>query len=422
MRLRTTRGVRKKYVEEPLVFDDDDEPIIVPEDRSNDDDFEAPQSDGGQAPDEDDDEDMGEPTSDEEAAPEDEPPSETKDQFAQPRRQRNTNAGMIASRKNFHDIPHYPLETRIVTRVYAGPLRRYARYSALRDTMYGPEYDRVKIIWDLEIRWSDFPVLPPRLLPANEQGITPSPWLPRGFEKHQEKRAHLWYDDFQINAPEVQRSHALPPEEGRRFIPQAEGDITALIGPWNAQKEFRLRQGQSIVQSLSGLPIDDPDSTDKTPSGWMLDVGGITLAMSWAPLTREDIQVLAVATIPFSDQRTHGPGMPKSEPEPDTNGGIQLWEFVPEKCPGRLASPSTQPPRLLGTKLDQIPCRHPLLNDDYNVTVTALTWVNTNRLCLGHSDGSLTLWSIHPCQLLLRTSVHTTHILDIRSAYPPTPT
>lgn len=350
---RSTRAVKKRYVE-PTTFDDDEEePIVVPDDRArDDDDFEA-QSDGAAAQDDDEDEMDVEPepsSDDEEEGPDNAAAGDQKDQSGQPKRHRNAGAGMIQSRKSFHAIPHYPLETRIVTRVYAGPLRRYARYSALRDAMYGPEYERIKVIWDLEIRWADFPVLPPRFPPENQQGVIPSPWLPRGFESAQEKRAFRWYDDYQISASEVQQSRALDPEEGRRLVPQAEGDIATLVGPWDRQKEYRLSQGSSLALSPSGLPVEDPDAKDKTPSGWMLDVGGIPLAISWAPLSRQDIQVLAVASIPFADQkpgRREGPGTDTAE---NTTGCIQFWEFVPEKRPGQLASPSTRPPRLLNVK------------------------------------------------------------------------
>lgn len=355
MRLRTTRGVKKRYVEEPTVFDDDDEPIVVPDDQSNDDDFEAPPEDAPQPDEEDDNVDDAEPTSDEEDAPEhggaDEGTGEAKDHPSRPsRRQRNPGAGMIQSRKNFHDIPHYPLETRIVTRVYAGPLRRYARYSALRDTMYGPEYDRIKVIWDLEARWADFPVLPPRMPPEDHQGIIRSPWLPNGFERLQEKRATSWYLDHSLGSPLAQRSRRLRPRHGQELVPTAEGDIITLVGPWDKQKEVRLSPGNSFSVSPSGLPVDDPDCTDKTPSGWTLDVGGIPLAISWAPLTRQDIQVLAVATIPFSDQKPASKDGPKVEEVDQTAGCIQLWQFFPGRRPGELAFPSVEPPRLLGTK------------------------------------------------------------------------
>jgi len=61
------------------------------------------------------------------------------------------------------------------------------------------------------------------------------------------------------------------------------------------------------------------------------------------------------------------------------------------------------------------------LTEDYNVKVTCLTWVNTNRIALGHSDGSITLWSIYPRQLLQRVGAHTTYVIDISSAYPSNP-
>ncbi|KAK4096000.1 hypothetical protein N658DRAFT_511580 [Parathielavia hyrcaniae] len=257
--------------------------------------------------------------------------TETRDLSGQPRGHRNTGA-----------------ETRIVTRVYAGPLRRYARYSALRDAMYGPEYDRIKVVWDLEIRWADFPVLPPRLPPEDPHGVVPSPWLAPGFEKAQKARASLWYSDYQTTSSEVQQSHALAPEDGQQFIPQAEGDIVTLVGPWDRQKQFTLRQDGSLPLSPMGLPVNDPEASDNTPSGWMLDVGGIPLAMSWAPLARQDIQVLAVATVPFSDQTAGSGDKANTDEAAQSTGCIQLWEFVPERRPGQLAAPSTRPPRLLG--------------------------------------------------------------------------
>lgn len=61
------------------------------------------------------------------------------------------------------------------------------------------------------------------------------------------------------------------------------------------------------------------------------------------------------------------------------------------------------------------------LSDDYNVQVSCLTWVNTNRIALGHTDGSITLWSIYPQQLLQRVGAHTTYVIDICSAYPSNP-
>jgi transcription factor C subunit 6 len=59
--------------------------------------------------------------------------------------------------------------------------------------------------------------------------------------------------------------------------------------------------------------------------------------------------------------------------------------------------------------------------DNYNVEVTCFTWVGCNRLALGHTDGSITLWSIYPTQILQRHAVHASHVLDISSGYPSMP-
>ncbi|KAK3389518.1 hypothetical protein B0H63DRAFT_391171 [Podospora didyma] len=485
MKLRKTRGIRKKYVEEPLLLDDQDEPISIPENQDDEDeDFDAQAEELLAAEEEDkdvnedkdgdgDDANPDLPSSEDDEPQDGEKGANAKGQESRPRKQRNAGAGMIQSRKGFHDIPHYPLETRIVTRVYAGPLRRYARYSALRDSMYGPEYQRIKIIWDLEIRWADYPALPPATVPTNLRGVTPSPWLSPGFELEQEKRAFRWYDDYQANCPEIQQSQLMAPQLAESLIPRAKGGLVTLIGPWGKQKEFTLDQGSSVPISPGGLPIDDPDATDKTPSGWMLNVGGIPLAVAWAPSTNRNTQVLAIASIPFSDQELLVPKDKDASETPDTIGCIQFWEFVADRKDVGLAAPSDRPPRLLAAKFFDWGrpkrlqwCPVPLdsagvhgmlavlcgdgkarvleiksvsgadaphcewiespvvtvgISADYNVDVTCLTWVNTNRIALGHSDGSITLWSIYPCKLIQRLGVHTTYVIDICSAYPSNP-
>lgn len=61
------------------------------------------------------------------------------------------------------------------------------------------------------------------------------------------------------------------------------------------------------------------------------------------------------------------------------------------------------------------------ITDEYAVQATCFTWVNTNRICVGHRDGSISLWSIYPQQMLSRRPVHVTHILDITSGFPSHP-
>ncbi|KAL2267408.1 hypothetical protein VTJ83DRAFT_4685 [Remersonia thermophila] len=551
MRLRKTRGVRKRYVEEPIISDDENsnDPVAVrggEEPSGEDDGFEArPSRDkgrrrknnhgddddyddndgdyggGGAVPfsdddDDDDDDDDQDDTSDANpSSPATKRTTTTTVSTTAPntagaaaaaaaaspfptRRQRSLPAGtsILQSRgHSFHSIPPYPLETRIVTRVYAGPLRRYARYSALRDTMFGPEHERIRVIWQVEVRFSGFPVLPPRWGPEDENGVVRSPWVGEGFERVQARRAGLWYDDFcgPGGRGGSQRGRVLGREEGEGWMPREDKEVAVLLGRWDRQKEYRLRQGGCLVTAQDGLPVEDPDGAgeERTPSEWVMDVGGIPLAVAWAPLVRQDVQVLAVATVPFADQAPKPPpgaagrkhdaaaaaaaaaAYAEGKDASQKIGCIQLWEFVPQERQGQLPSPSTRPPRLLVAQFfdwgrpkrvefcpaPMDPCglygmmailcgdgkariieakaiqgaeapryewiESPVatlgLTEDYNVGVTCLAWVNINRVALGHSDGSVTLWSIHPRQLLQRVGVHTTYVIDICSGYPSHP-
>lgn len=61
------------------------------------------------------------------------------------------------------------------------------------------------------------------------------------------------------------------------------------------------------------------------------------------------------------------------------------------------------------------------ITDEYMVRATCLAWVNTNRVCLGHSDGTVSLWSVYPQQMIARHAVHVSQVLDIASAFPSHP-
>ena len=486
---RKTRGIKKKYTQDALSLDsDDDEPITVEDDQSEDADFDAQAESREEVEEDNDDVEDAEPSSDDDDdddndgddADQGDNDGEAQEPTAQPKRVRNLRVSMIQSRKGFHDLPNYPLETRIVTRVYAGPLKRYARYSALREVMYGPEYNRIKIIWDLDNRWKDYPLLPPMYPPEDPRGITPSPWLPTGFEAKQQERAHKWYDEFREKCLEPQIADAVHPDHVTDNLPRAKHGLVTLVGPWDEQEEYKLNPGSGIALSPTGVPLSEPagdgdGDDDQESNGWMVDVGGIPLAIAWAPLSNSDAQLLAVASIPFSDQEPIPPDAPdESEETRDFMGCIQLWEFVGRKPPHSLAVPTTAPPRLLTAKLfnwgrpKRIQwCPVPIettdicgilailcgdgkarvievknsvsqeylsssewittpiatlgLSRDYNVSVTCLTWLNTNRIVLGHSDGTLTLWSIYPRQMLQRVGAHCNYIIDVCSGYPSNP-
>ncbi|KAK5652089.1 hypothetical protein OQA88_10867 [Cercophora sp. LCS_1] len=470
MRPKRTRGIRKRYTEDQFALEGDDEPISIPEEQSGDDDFDA-QAEGQQAPDDDDLEDA-DPTSEDDDENQSDGGAMDDGTAQQPgKKVRNLGAGMIQSRKGVHDIPNYPLETRIVTRVYAGPLRRYARYSALRDSMYGPEYHRIKIVWDLDNRWREYSLLPPKLSPRSPKGITPSPWVRPGFEAAQEKATLQWYAGFGSNCSGFQQSEPLVPGHAESLMPQTKGGLAVMLGPWDQQSEVLLNPREGLTVSPSGAPIEDFNGTGGV-NGWMIDTGGIPLALAWAPSRRTDLQILAVASIPFQDQELVSP-TPATPEVVDTTGCIQLWSFRGDKPEGGLASPARKPPKLLAAQLFDwgrpkrmqwcpvpmdsagvvgllaVLCgdgkariievkniddtadtqyewfKEPIATlgvmNDYNVNVTCLAWINVNRIVLGHSDGSLTLWSIHPQRLLQRFGVHSNYVIDICSGYPSNP-
>lgn len=251
---------------------------------------------------------------------------------------------------DYHDLPVYPLDTRIPTRAYTGPLKRGVRSGILRDLMYGPEYSRAKLIWDLYERWSRYAVLPPRNPPQHPEGVLPSPWVPPGFESEQEKLAAKWYDGYLVHSTEKSRSRPLLRKHGERLIPQGQGDLTVLLGPVNGQKEFRFITSAGVALSSAGLPLDESDSPDDTPTGWMFDVGGIVVALGWAPILAGDKQILALAVIPHADQARPA-GEPGATAEDERrHGSIQFWEFAWDRDEEQRLRPCRCPPRFLLAK------------------------------------------------------------------------
>ncbi len=58
---------------------------------------------------------------------------------------------------------------------------------------------------------------------------------------------------------------------------------------------------------------------------------------------------------------------------------------------------------------------------EQTVQISCFTWVNMNRIAVGHTDGTVALWSIFPCQILQRHPVHLSPVMDIASGYPSHP-
>lgn len=252
---------------------------------------------------------------------------------------------------DYHQLPVYPLDPRLSTRAYAGPLRKGARYGVMRDLMFGPDYNKVKLIWGLLDRWARYPVLPARLPPQHKEGILPSPWLPASFEIGQEKAACKWFEEYWMQSTEVSRAHPVLAKHGERLIPQARGDLALLLGPVDSQKEYRISQGSGLCLSSSATPVEESGNPDEVPNGWVFDVGGIVLALGWAPVVTGNTQILALAVIPHSDQAKPSKEETASTSHLEKNGSLQFWEFVWDIDQEQRPKPARRPPRFLLAKL-----------------------------------------------------------------------
>lgn len=272
-----------------------------------------------------------------------------------PRRRKNPRKSQLTARPStttkqgvdYHELPVYPLDPRISTRAYTGPLKRGVRSGILRDIMYGPEYNKAKLIWDLYERWARYAVLPPRHPPQHPEGVLPSPWVPLGFEPDQEKLATNWYNGYTVQSTEKARSHPVLQKHGERLIPQGQGDLTVLLGPAKSQKEVKFTTSAGIALSAAGLPFDEPDTPSNAPNGWMFDVGGIVVALGWAPLLTGDKQILALAVIPHSDQARPTGDSDVAVEDEKRHGSIQFWEFGWDRDQNQRPRVSTRPPKFI---------------------------------------------------------------------------
>ncbi|KAF6809710.1 transcription factor tfiiic complex subunit [Colletotrichum sojae] len=346
------------------------------------------------------------------------------------------------------------------TRYYTGALKRGQRIQVL-DFFYGPEEGAVgTAAWMLN-RWVSYGVLPSKL-PHGDGCPVPSPWLPKDFAERERAAAEKWFSGVKERGGEA----AVESEEGGAYRIRPDGNLAALLGPYEQPKEVRIEPYQGVVLSDTGLPLES-ESKDKV-AGWMFDAGGLVVSMDWALREEGEAQVLALAVIPHSDQEL--------EPEAkldEKKGTIQLWELCGRKADNGVTYPQNKPARLARTicvdwgrvkrlKWCPFPFKDPgtlgllailcgdgqvrvvyvkeIADDEQdsftklentivslglpsetNVVATCFAWSGTNRIVLGHSDGSLSLWSVAPRVCLARHDVHSTHVIHLDTAYPSDP-
>ncbi|KAI1107869.1 WD40 repeat-like protein [Jackrogersella minutella] len=393
------------------------------------------------------------------------------------KRKKNRRSWVPNEDNSFGKVQPYPTDSaQKWTRTYVGPIKRWTRLVHLVDYWFGDREDRRKVFNEFMRIWWGFEVLPPRL-PQDSQQLTTARngWMPDSFTQDSEDKFRSWYERYISMQPIRQTSVLIDrPKAFRWFLPRAEGHTTVLLGHVSNQKEYRLKQGECIPFSDSGLPIEDKSNDESQNGGWLLDVGGIVLSMEWAPIKSQVDQLLAMAVTPFSDQAFYKNLDDAPKAAELKEGNIQIWKFESEQDHGGVIRPARSSPKLVHAicfhwgRVNRMQwCPVPLAVEDHVALLAALcsdgilriievkrkvendvegmfeefqepmvtitpprehtleincfTWLNVNRIAVALSDGSVAVWSLSPCQQLQRHPVQSSPIMDIVSGYPSNP-
>ncbi|KAI1209115.1 WD40 repeat-like protein [Annulohypoxylon truncatum] len=362
------------------------------------------------------------------------------------------------------------------TRTYVGPVKRWTRLLYLVDYWFGDMENRREIFNGFMNLWFNFQLIPPKLpLGSRQLELARNGWMPDDFAQDMEDKFRSWYLRYLSMTTTPQVPTVIDKTKAFRwFLPQTKSDMGVLLGHVSNQKEYRIKQGESIPFSDCGIPIEDEGNHKVQSGGWLLDVGGIVLSMGWAPIKGEVDQFLAMAIIPYADQAYYKnlDDIPKGSELKE--GNIQIWKFEAEKDHKGVLRPAHSSPKLAhalcfhwGRALRMQWCPVPLSTDDnialiaalcgdgtlrvikitlgtendgdgtfeelqepmatikppkeYTLEINCFTWLNMNRIAVALSDGSVVVWSISPCLPLMRHPVHGSPIMDIVSGYPSSP-
>jgi len=379
------------------------------------------------------------------------------------------------SAKPLNVVPDYPLDPSAKwTRAYTGPLKRWTRFHDMVILLYGDRDDYSKIVSRITRVWWDFQVLPPRPVHEKHMHLSAYPWTDASYVKEQQSRIADRLKKYASGNCTRQSTTVLDATHAySTFLPSPDAELTVLLGDHEDRQAFSLRPGNSIYLSEYGIALQETADDVPISGGWMLDVGGIVVAMNWAPTSDQHVQFLAVSVIPDADQ-AYQPDLSKAPTaESQQEGSVQIWKFDVEKDDDGVVRPALRPPQLvqavcsLWGRIARIQwCPIPIgdeesssllgvlcsdgrlrvievkkasdpenivfeqiqdammtieIPNEHTVAVTCFTWVNWNRIAVGCSDGSIALWSLFPCQMLQRHPIHCSSVIDIASGYPSQP-
>lgn len=240
----------------------------------------------------------------------------------------------LPRRVHVHEVPTYPADLR-ATRIYDGPLKRQPRGPELLNLLYGPDPDHIKIFRGMLRKWFDHQILPSGRV--GERGVMSSPWLAEDFEEKQKYWSRTWHERYR--AAKLQRLRKIRPDHVDMFKPSMD-ELVCFVGQHHHQKQIRTCYGHGQSVAENGQPLDtvDPGSQEATkPKEWLLDTGGIPLAIGWAPLTGHKDQFLAVCSVPFSDQEAKDGSSLDADPEEKKKGSVQIWSLPCHRTDGSEA-------------------------------------------------------------------------------------
>ncbi|KAI1454360.1 WD40 repeat-like protein [Annulohypoxylon moriforme] len=397
------------------------------------------------------------------------------DKKSESKRRKNRRSWVPPNATNsFGQVQPYPTDpSQKWTRTYVGPVKRWTRLLHLVDYWFSDMENRREIFNGFMNLWFNFQLIPPKIpLGSSELEAARNGWMPDDFAQDMEDKFRSWYLRYLSMTTEPQTATLINRAKAFQwFLPQTKSDMGVLLGHVSDQKEYRIKQGESIPFSDCGIPIEDEGDHKELSGGWLLDVGGIVLSMGWAPIKGEVDQFLAMTVIPYSDQAYHKnlDDMPKKSDLKE--GNIQIWRFEARKDDKGVLRPALSSPKLAhalcfrwGRALRMQWCPVPLSaeenialvavlcgdgtlrvikvgldveeNDEaifeelqepmatirppkeYTLEINCFTWCNMNRIAVALSDGSVVLWSLSPCLPLMRHPVHGSPIMDIVSGYP----
>ncbi|TGJ88013.1 hypothetical protein E0Z10_g731 [Xylaria hypoxylon] len=380
------------------------------------------------------------------------------------------------SEQAFTEVPSYPSDPgQRWTRTYLGPIKRWTRFYELIDWWFGDKPDRRAILDNYLKLWWHHELIPPKLTSQSRLLAAQNAWMPESFADDQRSKFRQLYNNRLVHHFRQQSSTRIDKARAfRLFVPQAQGELSVLLGHVSDQKPYRIQYGESISFSNTGHPIGNADDEEVVAGGWLLDVGGIPISMAWTPTQGQVNQLLAIAVIPFSDQAYYQNLKDTPGDSEQTEGTIQILSFEAVKGRRGIFRPSRRGPRLVQalcftwgrvsriqwcpvqlaaedtTRLLGVLCvdgklrilgiqivsdqdsdevfeeiEEPMITleppKEYSIEITCFTWINMNRVAAGLSDGSVVVWSLSPPRILQRHPVHSTAIIDIVSGYPSDP-